>query len=144
MASTATLEMACTRYKTKFRVQSYQFQVYFGEGTEIKKSVEFDYEGGPIVIGQDVVISDQVKFRTHEHPAMKYRANWIGKPIIKHLLIIQDEVFIGDRAWIGHKCQFIAKGVIIGAMSKVKHNIKEPYSIWEGNPAQKLGMRKCG
>ena len=55
---------------------------------------------------------------------------------------------ICDDVWILHatvqaECDYIAKGVVIGNGSIVTKSIKEPYSIWAGVPARRIGSRQA-
>jgi len=109
---------------------------------EVKPSVKFDYEGGCVILGKHVVIADDVKIRTHAHPDMKYKQNWIGTPTVEHILTIDNEVFIGDRVLITPGCKHIAEGSIIGMGAVLTKDINEPYCIWGGNPAKKIGERE--
>lgn len=112
-----------------------------GIDCEIKPSVQLDYEGGFVILGDRVVIADEVKIRTHSHPAMKLAENWIGKPKKEHVLVIKSDVFIGDRCLITPSCNYIAEGSIIGMGAVLTKDIEEPYCIWGGNPAKKIGER---
>lgn len=56
-------------------------------------------------------------------------------------LKIGNDVWIGMNVLIGAKVKIIADGVIIGSGSIVLKDIVEPYSIYAGNPAKKIGER---
>lgn len=106
-----------------------------GETTEIKPSVKIDIQGA-CIIGGYCMIADDVIIYTHTHEFK--RANWQDLPIKRQITQIGDHVFIGARSiilggvWIAPHC-------VIGAGSVVTKSINEPYTIWGGNPAKKIG-----
>jgi len=95
---------------------------------------------GVLELGEDVAI-DFCRIILHDHP-FKKKENWIKKPKVWHKLKIEKNAFIGYGAIITFGCSFIAEGVVIGAGSVVTKDIDEPYSIWGGNPARKIGVRE--
>jgi len=109
-----------------------------GETTEIKPSVKIDVQGA-CIIGGHCVISDDVIIYTHTHEFKC--ANWQDLPIKRLITQIGDSVFIGARSiilggvWIADHC-------VIGAGSVITKSIQEPYTIWGGNPAKKIGAVK--
>jgi len=111
-----------------------------GRRVYISKHSRID-TSGKVEIGKNVVIADGVRIITHEHPYAK-KENWIGKPAILHKLKLEDEVFLGYNVIVTCGCSIIAKGVVVGAGAVVTKDIIEPYSIWAGNPARKVGMRE--
>jgi len=96
---------------------------------------------GELELGEDVVISDAVRIILHEHP-FKKKENWIKKPVVRHKLKMERNSFVGYGSIITFGCSYIAEGVVIGAGSVVTNDINEPYSIWGGNPARKIGVRE--
>lgn len=63
-------------------------------------------------------------------------------PIIANELILFSDVFLYQNVSILPKCKLIAHGCIIGYGSVLTKSIAEPYSIWAGNPATRIGTRR--
>ena len=95
-----------------------------------------------VIIGEDVLISNNVTIYTHHHEENKYR--WrkeLENNKIKTKLIIQDHVFIGHGAIILSSCNLIGENSIIGAGSVITKDIPAN-QVWAGNPAIKIRDRK--
>jgi len=99
---------------------------------------------GNITIGKNSMISDNTRIYTHEHyleghdillnvQAIK-GVKWLDKKI-------GSDVWINANTIVLMKCNEISDGVFIGAGSIVTKPILEPYTIWAGNPAKKIGNR---
>lgn len=63
-------------------------------------------------------------------------------PITANQLVLSSDVFLYQNVSILPNCKFIAQGCIIGYGSIVTKSIDEPYSIWAGNPAIRIGSRR--
>lgn len=100
-----------------------------------------------ITIGKWVMIGAYAKLYTHEHK-IKGRT-----PLLlieettgeKEFTMVYPKT-IGDDVWINEsiilaKCDKIARGVVIAAGAVCTRPILDEYSIWGGNPAQKIGER---
>lgn len=96
---------------------------------------------GKIIIGEDTTIADGAIIISHTH-AFREKGSWRKKPEKSHTLRIGKRCLIGYGAIITYGCSFIANDVIIGAGSVVTRDIREPNTIWAGNPAKKISDRK--
>lgn len=89
-----------------------------------------------IVIGDRVVINDNVRLLTASHDTQSHRWAGFSKPIK-----------INDYAWIA-TCAIIlpgviiGKGAVVGAGAVVSKDVPD-YTIVAGNPAVKVGMRNA-
>ena len=93
------------------------------------------------MIGHDVMIHSHDHFIPKEGNMLLYAEENPDKYIIKFDKYISTGVWIFSNAVILPKCNFIAPGVVIGNSSIVTKPIKEPYSIWAGNPAKLIKYR---
>ena len=104
-------------------------------------------------IGAYSSISDKCYLGIQNHPvhllsthSSFYTNSWgenflnleINNNIVKDTVIAED-VWMGYNSKIKSGCK-VARGTIVSADSFLK-NDTEPYSIWRGNPAQKIGLR---
>lgn len=111
-------------------------KLYIGNGSIIGDNAILDARNG-ILIGENVNLSSRVSIWTeqHDHRDPWFRCN--SNDSFK--------VDIGDRVWIGPNVTIlhsitIGEGAVIAAGSVVTKNI-EPYSIYAGVPAKKIGDR---
>lgn len=115
-----------------------------------------------ILVGQNCTINDGVKILgnvriykntsiapnvfissgTHEfrkEPFTVIKEQDLKSESTNYKLIIEEDVWVGANCTIGNKA-YLARGVILGANSFL--NCKtEPYEIWGGVPARKIGER---
>lgn len=99
-----------------------------------------------ITLGKWVVINSGAHIITHNHPLKGRSPIILEEEKLKEKFVIPMPKIIGDDVWIFQsiilpQCQKVARGVIIGTGSIVTKDIMEPYSIWAGNPAKKIGVR---
>lgn len=92
------------------------------------------YNVAPVVIGHNVIISQQAMICTASHdytlPAFS---------LVAESICIDDEVWIAARCFV-HPGVSIGKGCIVGACSVVVKSLP-PWGIYVGNPARKLKSR---
>lgn len=101
---------------------------------------------GSTTLGRWVYIAGGVKIYTHRHDLSGKKPLLLKEMIEPNGFTIAMDKEIHDDVWIFEsiilpQCQYIAKGVIVGAGSVVTKNIDEEYSVWAGNPARKIGIR---
>jgi len=97
-----------------------------------------------IIIHPWVLIGPYVRIERHRHISEGRRPKLLSDEdnLIEHQpLVIRPDVWIGLRAIILCGCTEIAEGVEIGAGAVVTKSILEPYSIWAGVPARRIGSR---
>lgn len=90
--------------------------------------------GGPLTIGNNVLIADSVRIHTLNH---KYTD--IKKPILHQgyeelTIVIKDNVWIGSGTVIFNNVT-IGKGCVIGANTVVNKNVPD-YAVFTGNPGK--------
>ena len=104
---------------------------------------------GNIFIGSKSYIASGAKIWTHYHDIKSTeilldRQKRMGREFTIALdKIILEDVWIHESTVLA-QCRIIAKGVLIGAGSVATKNITEPWSIWAGNPAKRIGTRLDG
>ena len=94
-----------------------------------------------ITIGNDVLIGPEVfiwtQNHTYEDPDMPIREQgWTYKPVT-----IEDDVWIGAKTMVLPGVT-IGQGAVVGTSSVVTRDL-EPYGVYFGNPARKIGSRKA-
>ena len=105
-----------------------------GKHSHINRGCMVDSRG-TVIIGNNVSISHCVSICSAAHDFNSPSFNYISAPII-----IDDYVWIGLKAII-LKGVHIGEGAVVAAGSVVTHNV-EPYSIYAGVPAKKIGERR--
>ena len=104
-----------------------------GDNSQINRNCEIDFSGN-LIIGKNVVISDQVSIMTHDHG------------YDPHSVPLKNELLIDDNAWIGSyvvilpKVKIIGKNSIIASGSVVTKTIPEG-TVFAGNPVRLLKLR---
>ena len=110
--------------------------IEIGRGSIVGDNSILDGRNG-IIIGNNVVLSSNVKIWTEQHD---HRDPWFRCSTQKH-----DSVVIKDRAWVGshsiilHSCQ-IGTGSVVAAGSVVTKDVPD-YAIVAGIPAKQIGER---
>lgn len=110
-----------------------------GNAVHIGEYAYIDYSGG-VELGNHVAISEGVKIFTHNHNVHGKYKNWNKNPISFSNLLIKDFAWVGANTTILESVSCIEEGSIIAAGSVLTKNT-EPYSIYAGNPAKKIGTR---
>ena len=113
--------------------------ISIGKNIWVAKSAIIDITGN-INIGNNVIISERVQLYTHYHD---HSGTWIkydGKNIYTIHKILCDGVFLYECI-VTAKCNYIAKGVVIGVGSVVTKPIYDEFTIWAGNPARRIKNR---
>ena len=109
--------------------------------SKIKPNVTIDL-AADVSIGEEVEIQDEVMIFTHKH--FWNHSRGLRKEIEKIVpvnLEIGNDVFIGVRAMI-IGVSSIGEGAVIGAGSVLTHDVN-PFEVWAGNPARKVGERSA-
>lgn len=110
-----------------------------GVNVNIGEYTYIDFSGG-IEIRSSVAISQNVKIFTHNHKVHGEFRDWNKNPIKFSPLLIEDYAWVGANSIILESVSCIAEGSIIAAGSVLTKNT-EPYGIYAGNPAKKIGTR---
>lgn len=112
--------------------------ITIGDGTSINRNF-FINAYGKIKIGKEVLIGPYVTIYSTNHIFSDKDKPINSQGQTRKEVIIEDDVWIGAHAIILQGVK-IGKGAVIGAGSVVTKNI-EPYSIYAGIPAHKIGER---
>ncbi|AUM28011.1 hypothetical protein BVD86_14610 [Acinetobacter pittii] len=110
-----------------------------GNDVHIGEYAYIDFSGG-VEIQNSVAISQNVKIFTHNHNVHGEFKDWNKNPIKYSSLLIEDYAWIGSNSIILESVSCIAEGSIVAAGSVLTKNT-EPYGIYAGNPAKKIGTR---
>lgn len=110
-----------------------------GNDVHIGEYAYIDFSGG-VEIQNSVAISQNVKIFTHNHNVHGEFKDWNKNPIKYSSLLIEDYAWIGSNSIILESVSCIAEGSIVAAGSVLTKNT-EPYGIYPGNPAKKIGTR---
>jgi len=107
---------------------------YINSGTVI-------YSGNGVFLGEGVMIAANCTIAPVNHGYLKKNI-----PILEQgFLESKGGIHIDDDVWIGANCIVldgakIGKGVVVGAGSVVRGSL-QPYGVYAGNPAKKIGAR---
>ena len=109
------------------------WKIKIGKGSIIGDDNMLDGRG-EIVIGENVNLSSQVRIWTGQHDVQG-----------KNFEYVDGKVTIGDRAWISGNTTIlpgitIGEGAVVASGAVVTKNV-EPYGIYGGVPAVKIGTR---
>ncbi|ELP5730609.1 acyltransferase [Vibrio vulnificus] len=112
--------------------------ICIGENTTIGYNT-FVFSSGSITIGDNCMIAPNVYIVDSDHGTQRdYEMNKQQNIIAP--VVIENDVWVGTGAVI-LKGTYIPQGCIIAANAVVKGKL-EPYSIYAGIPAKKIGERK--
>lgn len=126
-------------YDVKFHKHHYvESMITTGRNCLIAEHTDIDYTGG-IILGNQVAISEGVKILTHNHDLYGNAVGEGKRKLELTPLQINDNVWIGARAFIQPGVGVIGRGALIGAGSVVRHSVP-PYAIVLGNPAKVVGF----
>lgn len=116
-------------------------QAYFrvGKGVHIGEYAYIDYSGG-VEIGNNVAISEGVKIFTHNHNVHGKYKDWNKNEKTFSNLKLKEYAWVGANSIVLESVTCIEEGSIIAAGSVLTKNT-EPYGIYAGNPARKIGTR---
>ena len=113
-------------------------QIHIGNKTTIGYNTLI-FASGNITIGNDCMIAPNVYLVDSDHGTqVGERMN--RQPNIVGLITVENDVWIGTGSVI-LKDSHITEGCVIAANSVVKGTL-EPFSIYGGAPAKKIGIRK--
>lgn len=113
------------------------FKLKIGKGSIIGNKAILDARRGGITIGENVNLSTGVWLWTGQHDYQDpYFRSVEGK---RGPIVIHDRVWIGPRVTVLHSVT-IGEGAVIAAGSLVNKDV-EPYSLYAGIPAKKIGER---
>ena len=110
---------------------------------------DFNFGGNKISIGRYCSFASGVRFLGANHPIERFSSSAIFynkalgynvKDVLRHNLVIEDDVWIGLNAIITCGCKRIGRGAIIGAGRLVTKDV-EPYTIVGGSPAKVIRKR---
>ena len=94
--------------------------------------------GGNIHIGRGVIIGPRSTINANEH-------NFRSRTPVIEAGFTHVDIWIGDDVWLGSDVAVLpgaclAKGTVVGANSVIRGET-EPYSVYAGSPARKVGQR---
>lgn len=114
--------------------------ISLGNYVFINHSCELEAVGGPITIGNCVLLASGVKLLTLKREYTdSQRPIYFQKHITNQHITIEDDVWIGTNAVILPNVT-IGRGAIVGAGAVVSKDV-EPYAIVGGIPAKKIKAR---
>lgn len=105
--------------------------------------------GGTVEIGNYCSIAENVRYFGANHPVealstspLFYNNNFgfSVQDIVRHTLVIENDVWIGYGVIIVSSCKKIGQGAVIGAGAIVTKDVP-PYAIVVGNPARIVNYR---
>lgn len=109
--------------------------ISIGDNVLLAKHVFIDYSG-EVVLKNNVKLSDSVTIESHRHEFVPGSTSYTAVPT---KIIIEDGVWIGQKAMICEEVKCIGRYAQIGAGSVVRNSIP-PYAIVVGNPAKIVGF----
>lgn len=113
--------------------------IIVGINCHIAEQCVIDYTGG-LKLGEKVILSENVKILTHNHPMDFSGKESLQKGMTKTPLVIGDYVGFGARAIVLPGVKEIGRGASIAAGAVIKRQVP-PYAIVMGNPARIVGFR---
>lgn len=112
-------------YPWKLTIGDYS---WIGDFTEL-------YCLGPIIVGRNAVVSQYAYLCTGSHD---FRA--VGFDIFAKPITVQDEAWVAAGAFV-HPGVTIGRGSVVGARAVITADT-EPFGIYVGDPAKKVGERR--
>lgn len=109
--------------------------ISIGDNVLLAKNVFIDYSG-IVVLKNNVKISDGVTIESHKHNFVPGAKEYEPIPA---KIVIEDGVWIGQKAVICEDCKCVGRYAQIGAGAVVRNQIP-PYAIVVGNPAKIVGF----
>jgi maltose O-acetyltransferase len=100
---------------------------------------------GDIIIGEEVIFSQETRIYTHMHPMKKEKSIYKQtkeQGVTFSNLVIGNDVYFGSRCMILPQVTNIPNGTVIAAGAVLTKNPTCEFEIWGGNPAVKIGERK--
>lgn len=100
---------------------------------------------GDIIIGNDVIFTNEVIIYTHEHYMSRdftITEQTKKKGVKINSIVIGNDVYFGSRCMVMPSVTNIPNGTVIAAGAVLTKNPKGEYEIWAGVPAKKIGERK--
>ena len=92
------------------------------------------YNAAPVTIGRNVTVSQEAYLCTASHDITKSDHPQISAPIV-----LQDQCWVGARAYIGMGVT-VGQGAVVGATASVYKDV-EPWTVVGGNPAKFIKKR---
>lgn len=131
------------------RIRDFAF-IFAGEGVKIGKYTDIQphvviWGGGETIIGDRVSVGPGTVFLSavYSHAEGMKMVDGLGEGSTQALygkLTIEDDVYIGANCTLMPDI-VIGEGAVIGASSFVNKDV-EPWGIYAGSPAKKIGERK--
>lgn len=113
-------------------------RIKIGKGTIIGDSCRLDARNG-IEFGENVNVSSGVWFWTEQHDVNDEWFRCLGKPGKSKKIVVDDRAWISCRSIILPGVH-IGEGSVIAAGAVVTKDV-EPFSVYAGCPAKKIGER---
>lgn len=111
-----------------------------GDGSSI--GADFHLQNCSLIIGRYVMMAAKIRIIGSGHLYDRTDIPMCNQGIApKSVLVIDDDVWIGDSVIILGKCSHIGHGAIIGAGSVITKNVPA-YAVVGGNPAKIIKYRK--
>lgn len=124
------------QYNVEIRREHFLFgSISIGNDVLLAKNVFIDYSG-ELILKDCVKLSDGVVIETHRH---EFIPGSNSQKAIPTKVIIEEGVWIGQKAIINEEVKYIGRFAQIGAGAVVRNPIP-PYSIVVGNPAKIVGF----
>lgn len=110
-------------------------RITIGNNVLLAKHVYIDYSG-EVTVSDNVKLSAGVTIESHSHVFSPGSSEYKAIPT---KIVIEDGVWVGQKAIICEEVKIIGRYAQIGAGSVVRHAIP-PYAIVAGNPAKIVGF----
>lgn len=97
------------------------------------------FGGGPITIGDHVMLAGEIVIETTNHEWRDMNALLDSQPVSRLPVVVEDDVWVGNRVVINPGVR-IGRGSVIGAGAVVTQNVP-PNSLMAGGPARMISRR---